>query len=423
VARIVFATYGSLGDLHPFLALALEMKRRGRDCVVATSACYREKVGQLGLSFTPLRPDSTFVRDPALMKRYMHSRWGLVRVGIEVVGPAIRQTYEDLNNIARQDDIIVCHNLAAYSTRLLAEKRSIRWISTLITPLGILSPYDLPIIPVSPGLSAALRWMGPMVARPLLAINKRATRFLARPWYELRDELGLPASTDANPLLDTHSPTLELALFSQHFAQRQRDWPNQSKITGFPHYDGAANRPMPDNLIRFLEAGDPPLVFTRGDSAADVAGTFFRESLSAAEQLHRRCVLVTGRGTSANAGPLPASAISVDYAPFSQLFARASVIVHAGGIGATGFALASGRPTLVVPQSMDHFDNAARAVRLGIARTINIRRYTAKRAVEELSRLLDEPSCARQAAQIGLQVQAENGAARACDAIELAFGS
>jgi UDP:flavonoid glycosyltransferase YjiC (YdhE family) len=260
--------------------------------------------------------------------------------------------------------------------------------------------------------------MGPGFCRPLLALNKRMTRFLARPWYTLRDEIGLPPANDANPLLDSHSPILELALFSEHFAQRQPDWPAQSKVTGFPHFDGGVNNPLSDDLVRFLDAGEPPIVFTRGDSAADVAGDFFHQSLDAATRLGRRCVLVTGRANSALADSLPASAISVGYAPYSALFPRTAAIVHAGGIGTTGYALASGRPSLVVPQSMDHFDNAARAKRLGIARTLNSRRYNATRAVVELTQLLDDPSYAMRAAEIGERMRMEDGVARACDAID-----
>jgi UDP:flavonoid glycosyltransferase YjiC (YdhE family) len=44
---------------------------------------------------------------------------------------------------------------------------------------------------------------------------------------------------------------------------------------------------------------------------------------------------------------LPEGVVAVDYAPFSELFPRAAVIVHHGGIGTTGLAMRSGRPMLV----------------------------------------------------------------------------
>lgn len=44
MSRIVIHSFGSLGDLHPYLALALELKRRGHEAVFATAACYREYI-------------------------------------------------------------------------------------------------------------------------------------------------------------------------------------------------------------------------------------------------------------------------------------------------------------------------------------------------------------------------------------------
>jgi UDP:flavonoid glycosyltransferase YjiC (YdhE family) len=51
LSRIVITTWGSLGDLHPYLAMALELQRRGHEAVVATSACYGAKVECLGSFF------------------------------------------------------------------------------------------------------------------------------------------------------------------------------------------------------------------------------------------------------------------------------------------------------------------------------------------------------------------------------------
>lgn len=273
MSRILLTTYGSLGDLHPYVAIALGLRAQGHEAIVATSDCYRRKIESLGLGFRPIRPDSAFVTDPAAMARIMDTRWGLVRVGVEIVGPTMRDTYEDVLPASKDVDLLVSHPLPAYATRLVAEKTGIPWASTQVTPLGFLSPYDLPIVPVVPRLSALLRRLGPAVGVPLLRLNKRATRFLAGPWYRLRKEIGLPPARDANPLLDSHAPRLVLALFSPLLAPRQPDWPAQTVHTGFPLYDQNGDRTaLPPNLERFLDDGPPPIVFTLGHSAARVAG-------------------------------------------------------------------------------------------------------------------------------------------------------
>ena len=58
--RIVITTAGSLGDLHPYLAVGLGLRARGHDVVFGTGECYRRKVEALGFGFRPVRPDSAW---------------------------------------------------------------------------------------------------------------------------------------------------------------------------------------------------------------------------------------------------------------------------------------------------------------------------------------------------------------------------
>ena len=59
MSKIVFATLGSLGDLYPQIALAIELRRRGHDIVFAVMQEYGEIVGELGFEFWLMRPDSS----------------------------------------------------------------------------------------------------------------------------------------------------------------------------------------------------------------------------------------------------------------------------------------------------------------------------------------------------------------------------
>ena len=74
--RVVVATFGSLGDLHPYLALALGLRARGHDVVVATGNYYRENIEALVLGLAAVRPDSDWVSDPERTRWFSHARWG-----------------------------------------------------------------------------------------------------------------------------------------------------------------------------------------------------------------------------------------------------------------------------------------------------------------------------------------------------------
>ena len=410
--RIVLTTFGSLGDLHPYIAIALGLQNRGHEAVIATGGYYRQKIEALGLGFRPLRPDSDFVSDPDVMRRFMDLRWGTIRVLRELLLPALRDSYEDTLAAAEGADLLVCHPLT-FATRLVAEKTGIPWASTMITPLGFGSAYDPPMLPGAPVLSKRLRFLGPAFWKPLGRFLKWVTCSWAKPWYRLRAEVGLPP-TQGNPLVDGHSPVLHLALFSKRLADKQPDWPPQTVLTGFPLFDGGGG--LPPGLARFLDDGPPPIVFTLGMSAAMVAGPFFSHSVTAAKLLGHRAVLIL-KDPRNRPPDLPDGVAAFDYAPFSELFPRAAVIVHPGGIGTTGLAMRSGRPTLVVPYAHDQPDNAQRLTHLGIARTVLPRRYTGARAAAELRHLLDKPAYSQRASAIGADVRQEDGVRAACDAL------
>ena len=419
-ARIVIATHGSLGDLHPYVAIALGLQARGHEAIVATGECYRKKIESLGIGFRPVRPDSDWVTDPDVMRRIMHPRWGLVRVIREVLLPVLRETYQDTLAAVEGADLLLAMQ-ANYAASLVAEKKGIPWVSAIHIPIALASAYDPPVLPGLAGLSKQLRGLGPTFWKPLRSVLKWMTRRWAKPWYRFRDEIGLPPDKTASPLTDGHAPLLHLALFSKLLAEKQHDWPPQTVVTGFPWYDGGGaggEVGLPPALARFLDEGPPPIVFTLGTAVAEDPGApgFFEHGAAAAKLLGRRAVLIL-KDPRNRPPTLPQGVTAFDYARFSELFPRAAVIVHHGGIGTTGLAMRSGRPMLVMPCAWDQPDNAARAARLGIARTIPRRRYTAPRVAAELRRLLDDPAYTRRASEVGEQVRQEDGVRVACDAL------
>src|SRR5215471_17903535 len=140
--RIVLTTFGSLGDLHPYIAVALGLQARGHEAVIATSGAYRQKVEALGLGFRAVRPDHPDPETGAdLMRRSMDRRTGGEFVIREYMMSALRDTYEDTLAAADGADLLVSH-LLTFTTRLVAEKKGIPWVSTFLQPLGFISAYD-----------------------------------------------------------------------------------------------------------------------------------------------------------------------------------------------------------------------------------------------------------------------------------------
>jgi MGT family glycosyltransferase len=412
--RIILSTWGSFGDVHPYMAVALELKARGHRPVIATMEVYREKVEAAGLELAPVRPNIPQPKEqaPEMIEKIMQPKTGARFLMDGIIFPAVRDSYQDLLAAAGGADLLVTHP-AAPAGPLVGRKTGMPWISTVLAPFSFFSAYDPPVPPFWQWTKVFSK-LGPRVMKFLLDVSKSG--YDAKEVSEFRAELGI--SDYGNPMFaGQHSPIRVIAMFSKLFAAPQPDWPPQTEVTGFCFYDGHHGSVFPTELSEFLDSGPPPIVFTLGSSAVWIGRDFFSESIEAARRLGQRAVLLIGDERN-HPGELPDDMIAVDYVPYESLFPRASVVVHHGGVGTTSHGLLAGVPTLIVPFAFDQSDNAEHAQRLGVSRTVYRNKYRASRVARELNRLLSEPAYAQRARDVGRQLKRENGPARAADLIE-----
>ena len=136
----MIATFGSFGDLKPYLGLALGLKARGHDPMIATSELYRPSVQGEGIGFSPVRSDLG-PHDREAIRRIMHRRRGTEYLIRELLLPRLRESYEDLSEAARGADLLLTHPLTG---PLLAEKARIPWVSTVLAPSRSSRPTTFP---------------------------------------------------------------------------------------------------------------------------------------------------------------------------------------------------------------------------------------------------------------------------------------
>lgn len=419
--RIVLSTFGSFGDVHPYVAIALELKARGHHPVFATSEVYREKMDSAGIDFHPVRPIVPSYDQPEVLADFI-GRACDPKTGSEVIAdmilPHVRDIYDDLDAATEGADLLLTHPLP-FVGPIIAQKKRLNWISTVLAPASFLSIYDPIVPPQLPSLHRALR-LSPWIVRGVMALAKIKMDKILQPVYELRAQLGMPRGEQ--PILNgQHSPTKVLALFSKLLATPQLDWPANTVVTGFPIYDRRdffGETEIPNGLIDFLESGPPPIIFTLGSTAIWVADNFYRDSIEAARVLGRRALVLIGHARNMPPLPLPEGVAAFEYAPYSEVLPHACAIVHHGGVGTTGQGMRSGKPVLIVPHALDQFDNAARVERLGCGRGLPRPRYNVESAIRELRKLLENQRYSDAATRVGEIVREEDGAGIAATEIE-----
>ena len=396
--------------------------RAGVAVVIATAADYRPKVERAGLAFRPVRPSFADMERQLGMDRAEVTRLVLRRSDFlfrKLIVPSVRMSYEDMLPIIEGADLVLTSTLS-FGARLACERHGVPWIGIVLQPLMFFSAYDPPVIPGAEWLRGLFRRLGPPATALVLGMVKRAVGGLLGPVRALRSEIGL-APSRTNPLFEGQfSAGGAIGLYSTLLGDIRADYPRPTAIVGFASFDSAdgGEAALEAELQDFLAAGPPPLVFTLGSLVVNSPGSFYHESLGAARRLGMRAVLLVGEQALGAHTPLRAADVCVcAYAPHSLLFPRAAAIVHQGGVGTLAEALRSARPHLVVPFFADQLDNAARAVRLGVARSLTPAGYTAAAAARELALLTTRDEYRARARDVRELLNREGGAAEAADVV------
>jgi UDP:flavonoid glycosyltransferase YjiC (YdhE family) len=391
--RILVAVLGSLGDIHPMLAVALELRKRGHVVTVATHEPHRSVVEPTGLSFRALRLPGE-ASDPAfdpLWGDHASFDEGYKRLCVA----AIPQLFEKLGADAREADLLLASELV-FPARMVAAHAGIPWVSCLLAPYAVSAWPDDPSI--DHGTSA----------RGVQAI-KEATRVLVA----LCRDNGL-----AREVLFAR-PALIIGLFSSRLLHRPSPHQENTAVVGFPRYEAGR---LPDALASFLRRGEPPIVFTLGTLAADIRSNshLYDATIASARALGHRLVIIAKQDERRqHLRRLAEGDVFVaEYADYAALFPRARLVIHQGGIGTVGLALRAGLPMLIVPFVADQHSNALAARDLGVARTIAVEDYSAERVVAELKALMGDASYLSKAREVAACMREENGAVAACDLLE-----
>lgn len=416
MARIVITTFGSTGDLNPYLACGLGLKARGHDVCFAVEEVFRAPLEAAGLLVFPLSGDAEGALAPYAREMFAAATPlpSLRVIFGKYVIPLLKRRAVELRAACAGVDLLVS-SIPQIASSIVAEQTGIRWASVSLTPIGL--PADRRGAETLTAIPAPLR---PLVYRASFALaNSYLRRVVDRPANAIRAECGLPPRRNI-ATLGAASPELIVGAFSPAFCPPSPDWPAQVRVTGFPFYDGGATWNEPAALTDFLAAPGPVVAVSSGSMSPSVAGYFdrvYHTSITAARRAGAR-VLVIGAAPGALPEPLPEGVFALPFAPFSRVYPRCAAVIHHGGIGTTAQGLRAGVPALVLPWGADQFFHGAQIAAIGVGKWLPRRAYTVERGAKAIAVLLHESSYRARAHIIADHIAREDGVAAFCDAVE-----
>ena len=409
--KILLVPVGSAGDVHPFVAIGAVLRQRGHVVTVITSPVFEKLIRRVGLQFVPLGTVEEFdavTQDPNLWDE---------RRGFEVVARTVRTATPHIYHVISERYVagkttVVAAGLA-FGARIAQERLGVPLVTMQLQPAAFHSVYVSPVL--HPWLSQ-IDWLPRLPKRVVFRfVHLLADRIVGPETNRFRATLGLPP---AHYFVSEwwNSPQRVIGLFPEWFGPPQPDWPPQTVLTGFPLYDESDDEELSSEVARFLDEGDPPIVFTPG-SAMRHGGQFFAASLEACQLLGRRGMLLT-RHADQLPTQLPNEVRHFDYVPFSQLLPRCAALVHHGGVGTLAQGLAAGLPQLATPIAHDQPDNAVRLQRLGVGRTLKPAAYRGPAVARELEPLLSSLEVAVSCRAVAEKLRGSDAVERTCDLIE-----
>jgi len=423
--KIIIATWGTLGDLYPFFAIAKALKARGYVPIIATLLEYKNIVNAAGFEFCEMGPSLACLESQLqltraeIWRRFADPLFGPIFILKKLLMPNIHRSFEDLYKASSDAVLIITHSIA-YGAMIAAQKRGLPQILAAPTPLAValISDDECPelwILKLLDKLSPSLRRR---LGRVVKKIVLRIFIMTLSPVFRLRKEIGLPPSSDVNEVLFSKYATM--CLWSNVFASIRPDFPPNSRLMGFQFYDDhSIHKHIPNELKDFLDTGPKPLVFTLGSAGAFEISDFYQKSADIARRLCMRAVLLTGDDRQTERLSFDSNDIFVSsFASHAYLFPRAAAVVHHGGIGTLSDALRVGCRQLIVPISNDQPDNAARAVKKRLAYRLSRRSYDVKTVAGMIKKLLADTQLEENLLQASLIINAEPSGDRVSDFID-----
>ena len=408
--RALLLTAGSQGDVQPFVALAVRLAAGGHDAVLAAPALFGGLAEAYGVPFVPLDLDMGQVGAELAGKHGLRHMVTFCRA----MGRRAAGALPGVTAAARQGaDIVVHHPVLPFGQHCA---------DLLGVPAVVAQPMPA-LVPTRQFASAA--WPNP-VPRVLNRPSYRAARVLAGAWCRKdidrwrRDVLALPARPARHDPLrsgDGH-PVTALHAFSAHVVPPPADWPATAHVTGYWMLPSASDWAPPRRLAEFLDAPGPVAYLGFGSMPGPDPGRLAAALEAAAGQAGARVVVSSLSPELRRL--LPAGRfLVIRYAPHDWLFPRVQAIVHHGGAGTTGAAVAAGRPQVIWPFGIDQHFWARRMADLGVAPPARPVRELADRTLgAALERALGDERMRARAAELARSVRAEDGCGRAITLLE-----
>lgn len=402
--RVRLLAIGTRGDVQPYVALGLGLKRAGFEVSLAATEDFRPFVESYGIECVTTGLDlRRAVTDPEGGRRV--AKWAVFRMLLS-----------ETERLFQGAECVVYSPTATLTAPHVAEKFGVPAFPALLQPyLNPTTSFPAVMMPALPLRGKLDEWYNLFTYR---TFERLTWTFVGRQINRWRkDRLGLPASPTNSFALIRERRTPILYGISPSVLPKPEEWSEHVHLTGYWFLEGENHEP-PQELNHFLNAGEPPVFVGFGSMASKDPRATAKAILEAVREAGVRAVLASGWG-GISASEIPDEVLLVREAPYEWLFPRVAAVVHHGGAGTTAEGLRAGKPTVVVPTGGDQPFWGRCIAQLGVGpEPVPRRKLTAGRLAAAIRASLDDGTMRERAAVLGERIRAEDGVREAVALID-----
>ena len=415
--KLTLIALGSRGDVQPIVALGRGLADVGYIVRMVTMVGFEPMVREQGLEFFPVEGDAQALTSELILEGVKGKDLSLLHMirGFMRTFGAITQSYHAAfaANTLRDSDAILSQLPGGFYGYDLAEALRVPYIALSVIPQEITGAYPLSLLPMRFSLG---RWYN----RLTYAFGQQlAWQPFRKAINAFRYELGLPPASfwwgNMRRMKRERVPVIQG--FSEHVIPRQPEWGGHVHTTGYWTLDEPGWQPS-EALLKFLEAGDPPVFIGFGSMPVPDPRATTVLILNALQQTGKRGILHAG-WAQLGVEHLPDSVFLLDYAPYAWLFPRMASVTHHGGSGTTGFALRSGVPSMVVPFTADQPFWGKRTHELGVGSApVPFSKLTVENLAHAIQMMSEDTEMQQRATNLRDAMAAENGVLQAVEIVQ-----
>ena len=407
--RITLLTYGSRGDVEPFVALGVGFMRAGHSVRLAAPVVFEQLVSSHGIDFIGLPGDPDgLVQDLAdkAGKNYVR----MIHVVSKFVVPIAVGVLDQVQFACENTDIIIHSFLLTNAGHGIAREKGIHDFSAQFFPVfSTTAEFPGIVFPDLPLGNLYRRLTHEFITHTFWQGSRVLYKWIRRSNPHLPPLTGWPFAAGS----DRRTPILYA--FSPGVLPPPADWGKDVHVTGYWFMDDPDWHP-PQKLLDFLDTGPKPIAVAFGSTSSrnpERMANMIREALALSGQ---RAVIV---GENNHFNDLPNTIFQLDSAPYSWLFARVSAIVHHGGAGTTGAGLMAGVPNIITPFTSDQPFWGHRVHSLGAGpKPLPAKKLTAQTLAKSIIATVSDQEMSARAKAISVRIRAEDGVSRAIDIVQ-----